>query len=128
MSDHGHDAHGHGHGEMGHVSPISQLVLVFSALIVLTVITVVVSKGFNLGWLSLAVAMLVATMKGTLVCLYFMHLRYDRPFNAIAFCSGFIFLGLFLFFAMTDSGQYQRDIERFEADYPAAPTAPAAAS
>src|SRR5258708_16630103 len=123
MADHhGHDAHS-GHGEMGHVSPIAQLLVVFTALIVLTAITVGVSRYVNLGWMSLFVAMVVATMKGTLVCLYFMHLRYDRPFNAIAFCSGFVFLGLFLFFAMTDSGLYQRDIERYASDFPTpAPT------
>ena len=122
--------HGHGdshHEEMGHVSPLYQLFAVFAALLVLTAITVYVSRGpYDLGWMSVFVAIIVATIKAMLVMLFFMHLYYDRRFNMVAFFSGYIFLALFLFFAMLDSGQYQRDIKVFQESNPPAATTTAA--
>ena len=41
--------------------------------------------GVDLGGLNLWIAMAIATVKATLVVLYFMHMRYDRPVNAIVF-------------------------------------------
>ena len=48
----------------------------------------------------------VATVKGTLVALYFMHLRWDRPFNSIIFVGSLLFLGIFLGFALLDTAEY----------------------
>jgi len=59
-----------------HVLPIRIYALVWIGLLVLTVVTVKVSY-FNLGVLNLIVAMAVATMKASLVVLFFMHLKYE---------------------------------------------------
>jgi cytochrome c oxidase subunit IV len=50
-------------------------------------------------WLNVVVVMGIATVKATLVLLYFMHLRHDNPINSIIF--GFTVLGVFLFMSLT---------------------------
>ena len=47
------------------------------------------------GLANVIIAMLIAGVKASLVALFFMHLRWDRPVNAIVFCSTLFFLGLF---------------------------------
>src|SRR3989338_10558160 len=69
--------------------------LVWAALLVLTVLTVSVSY-YNFGVMNIVVAMGVATVKGTLVCLYFMHLKYDNRVNHVVFISAFVFLAIFI--------------------------------
>ena len=49
------------------------------------------------------IAMLIASLKASLVALFFMHLRWDKPMNAIIFCSTLFFLGLFLIGCYTDA-------------------------
>jgi hypothetical protein len=56
----------------------------------------------DLGAANVIIAMAIATTKASLVCLYFMHLKYDKKFNSIAFLSSLIFLGLFLAFTLLD--------------------------
>jgi len=50
---------------------------VWGALIVLTGITVLVSY-VHLGVMNVVVALVIASVKASLVALYFMHLRYER--------------------------------------------------
>jgi len=78
--------HSSDHPAVGHVLPFRVLAAVWLGLLVLTVITVVVA-GFDIGNFNLGVAMAIATVKASLVLLYFMHMRYDRPMNAIVFVS-----------------------------------------
>ena len=52
-------------------------ILVWLALIVLTVVTWLVSY-VHLGLLNVTVAMLIASFKAALVALFFMHLRYEH--------------------------------------------------
>jgi cytochrome c oxidase subunit 4 len=123
--------YGDGHGHMGHLSTPRSLLIVFGSLLVLTVITVWVSRGpVDFGWLSLLVAMVIATVKAMLVMLFFMHLSHDKKFNMLLFFSGYGFLALFLFFALLDSGQYQRDVQDWKLANPpaSAATAPAPAA
>ena len=75
--------------------------LVWAALLVLTVITVSVSY-YNFGILNIVVAMGVATIKGALVCLYFMHLKYDNKVNQVVFVSAFVFLAIFVGLTASD--------------------------
>lgn len=95
--------------QLGHVSSIPQLVAVAAALLFLTFITVYVSL-FDFGRLNLIVAMAIAVLKGSLVVLYFMHMRYETPFNAIAFVTSLAFLALFIVFAMIDSDEYKPNV------------------
>ena len=113
--DDSHDEshHGDDHG-LAHVASIKMLLGVFGALMVLTVLTVVTAKfetTLGLGSrLSLVVALVIATTKASLVCLYFMHLRYDKPLHAVAFLSSLLFFFLFVGFLLMDSGQYQNEL------------------
>src|SRR5512140_2813972 len=67
-----------------HIVPMPVLLAVFAALVAFTVLTVAAAR-FELGSWNLIVAMVIATVKASLVVLYFMHLRYDQPFNALIF-------------------------------------------
>ncbi len=98
MSDHGHSDDGH---DFAHPMPLPVLFGVFGALIVLTLITVG-QASFDLGSWDIAVVMGIATIKATLVALFFMHLLHDKPFNIIVFLSSFVFVGLFVIFTMSD--------------------------
>jgi|SRR5580698_9150575 cytochrome c oxidase subunit 4 len=89
-----------------HVVPPKLLLGVYGALLVFTFITVAVSR-IDLGDLNIWVALAVAVIKGSLVALYFMHLRWDSPFNAIALMAAFFFVALFIGMAMLDSHSYQ---------------------
>ncbi len=56
----------------------------------------------NLGPFNTIVAMLISLAKGTIILLFFMHLRYSRPLIWIAAATGFFWLGIMLVLAMTD--------------------------
>jgi cytochrome c oxidase subunit 4 len=77
---------------------------IFGALVVLTLVTVKVSY-YDFGSLNIVVALLIATMKASLVAIFFMHLRHDNLFNTIAFLSAFLFLSLFILLTYDDLGR-----------------------
>lgn len=100
-----HDEHAHG---LAHVATAKSLVATGGALLVLTLVTVLATKidfGANI---NLAIAMVIAVTKATLVILYFMHLRYDRLFHTVVFTSAIAAAALFVGFALMDSSQYQQ--------------------
>ena len=86
---------------MSHVAPKSQLFAVFAALMVLTVVTVLVSR-VNLGYLNLPVAMAVAVTKALLVILIFMEVKFSPKLVQVTAAVGFVFLGILVFYTMTD--------------------------
>ena len=93
--------------DVGHVVPLKLLLGVLGALLVLTVVTVAVTW-VDLGkQFGLIVAVAVATVKASLVLLFFMHLRWDRPFNAIVIVFSIVLVGLFIIFSLYDSAAYQ---------------------
>jgi cytochrome c oxidase subunit 4 len=61
-----------------HVVPYRLYVVVWGALLVLTVLTVAVSY-LDMKHVTVLTAMLIATCKGMLVLLYFMHIRFEKP-------------------------------------------------
>jgi len=71
------------------------------ALLVLTAITVL-AAGFDFGQGNVVIALFIATIKASLVVLFFMGLRWDKPVNAIIALAGFLFLGIFLLFCLLD--------------------------
>jgi cytochrome c oxidase subunit 4 len=98
------------HGEtLGHVVPVRVLVTVLAVLLALTIVTVAVTW-VDLGPLNLVIALVIATIKGALVLLYFMHLRWDRPFHAVVLISALAFVMLFVGLSLLDSVQYQPDV------------------
>jgi cytochrome c oxidase subunit 4 len=60
-----------------HDSGIRIYVVVWGALVVLTAVTVAVSY-VHLGMMNVVVALLVASVKASLVALFFMHLRFEN--------------------------------------------------
>ncbi len=74
---------------------------VWGALIGLTFITVAVAQ-IDLGALNFAVAMLVASIKATLVCMFFMGLKYDHKENTVIFTTSIIFLSIFMILTFGD--------------------------
>lgn len=95
--------------------PVWQLLAVFFALIILTIVTVFQST-LELGNSELIISMIVATIKASLVILFFMHMIHDKPLNAIIFLSSFIFVALFLGFTLMDSSAYNESIELKQID------------
>jgi cytochrome c oxidase subunit 4 len=91
----------HGVGGVGHIVPVKVLAATGFALLVLTAITVWVAS-FDFGNVNIWVALSIAALKASLVVLFFMHLRYDRPFNGIIFVTSLAFVTLFIAFALTD--------------------------
>ena len=87
-----------------HVVPIKTYLLVFLALMAGTAITVWVSF-VDLTWFSganVAVALVIASIKATLVILFFMHARYSSRLTWAVVIAGFFWLGLLLFGVMND--------------------------
>ncbi len=103
-----HDAHDYHDGP--HVVSLWVLFGVFAALIVLTVLTVAVTY-VDLGDANIWVALGVAFVKAVLVGLYFMHLYWDNPFNSIILIIALLFLAVFIGAAMTDSVQYNPNLD-----------------
>lgn len=100
---HHDDAH---HG-ISHVAAARVLLATGGTLLILTILTVLATKvdfGANI---NLAVAMVIAVTKATLVILFFMHLRYDKLFHTVVFVSAILAASLFVGFTLMDSSQYQ---------------------
>ena len=101
---------------VGHVMPLKILIGVFLMLTILTVITVGASYiDFGSAQINLLVAMAIAVVKASLVVLYFMHLRYDNPFNAIIFVGCLIFVTLFMFLSLNDTLAYHNSVIKGQA-------------
>src|SRR5689334_7328235 len=110
MADHSKD-HGHGDAHGGdefhvhaHVSSTKFYGGILGTLMLLTVLTVGLSL-IHLGPLNLFIAIAIATVKASLVVLFFMHLRYDHKFNALVFVGAVVFVGVFLAYTINDTGR-----------------------
>jgi cytochrome c oxidase subunit 4 len=124
-----HQEHG-----LAHISPWQTLVKVWVVLMVLTILTVM-ATWVDLGSINIFIALGIAAIKATLVVLYFMHLKYDRPFNGFIFLFSFAFVAFFLGMAMLDTKHYAPMIEKRRLDevkgsveYTPPPTEPAPGS
>jgi len=105
MSDHASTADGHAQGELDmghhHVSSPAMFMSVLLALLFLTFITVAVAQ-FDFGSANMLIAMGIASLKASLVILFFMHLKYDTAINKLVFVSSFLFLSLLFIFTLGD--------------------------
>ncbi len=91
-----------GNHEKPHVTPLKVYLTVGIALLALTAITVRISF-IHLGGWNVVVALLIASTKGALVALFFMHLYYDKKMYAIVFSMGLLFLSIFLALTLFDT-------------------------
>ena len=85
-----------------HVSSLVGSIGVFLALIALTLLTVGVSN-IHLGKANLVVAIVIASMKASLVLLFFMHLRYDNRFHGMIVIVSVLFIGVFFAYTLNDT-------------------------
>lgn len=105
---HSHAGHGHDDGAVHvHVASTRFYVGIFVALICLTIVTVKISY-YDFGQANILIAILIATMKASLVAAFFMHLRHDNLFNTLSFLAAFLFLALFILFTYDDLGVRQK--------------------
>ena len=98
------------HNSHVHIVPPKVLLGVWGALMVLTVVTVAVTW-VDLGKLNLLVALTIATVKAGLVALYFMRLRWDRPFNGVVFLIAIVTVFLFITVVLLDTTAYQPTLD-----------------
>ena len=105
------------HAGQPHVHIVSPglLLAVFGGLILMTILTVTVSYAesstlIHLGWLSIWVALAIAVIKATLVAMYFMHLRWDSPFNGAILIIALVFVAVFIGLAVLDTSQYHNQL------------------
>jgi cytochrome c oxidase subunit 4 len=90
-----HDGHAH---EGPHIVPLPVYLAIFGALMVLTGLTVWVAV-FDLGeysWLHTPLALLIATVKATLVVLWFMHVKYGARLVWVFIAAGLAWLVILL--------------------------------
>jgi cytochrome c oxidase subunit 4 len=116
-----HDDHVHVHH--GPKNPDRVFLFTLLALLFLTFVTVGASYiNFGSSAINVVIALAIATTKASLVALFFMHLKYDKPVNGIIAVGGFIFLGIFLLFSWLDV--YSR-VPYEPVNYKPGPTMPA---
>lgn len=108
------DPHGfHEDGHHGHVVVPWQILLgVLLTLLFFTALTVFQAQfekhaahdwGWVIpGWVNIVLAMGIATIKGTLVALFFMQLRYDKGINVLLFLFTLFAVWLFIMFTSLD--------------------------
>lgn len=100
---------------------------ILGVLLALTIVTVL-AAGVNFGAGNVVIALLIASMKASLVALFFMHLRHDKPMSAIVFVTGLVMLAIFLTFTIIDTEARERIRPSRTRHAPAAAAAPKAAA
>ena len=89
------------HAPHHHIVPIPVYAAIFVALLVLTAVTIAVAF-IDLGAMNTAAALAIAFVKGSLVVMYFMHVKYSSRLVQLAAATGFIWLGIMLSFTLSD--------------------------
>jgi len=118
------DPHGivHEGGHHGHTIVSWRIqIAVLVALLILTALTVGVAQaeGWVMQaldvtvphWVNIIGAMVIAVMKATLVCMFFMQLKYDKPLNTIVFLFCLVCVFLFVMFATLDLNNRDRILD-----------------
>jgi cytochrome c oxidase subunit 4 len=84
-----------------HVVPLTVYFAVFAILLVLTGVTTAVAF-VDLGRMNVVVALTIAVVKGSLVLLYFMHLRYTARLTPLMVAIAFFWLAVMIVLTMAD--------------------------
>ncbi len=87
-----------------HILPVRTYLSIAALLFVLTGITVGLSFVHIGGW-NAVIAIGVASVKASLVALFFMHLKYDSKLNLFIFLSALFFVGIFIILTMFDTAR-----------------------
>jgi cytochrome c oxidase subunit 4 len=108
-----HDSHHEAlPGTIGHPMPWQTLVKVLVVLLILTAITVAIAQ-VDMGRLNIVGAIGVATIKASIVALWFMHLRYDKRFNFFIMIGSLAFVVWMVGYILFDTTLYQHNIEDY---------------
>jgi cytochrome c oxidase subunit IV len=86
---------------VGHVIPAKIYYVIWAILMVLTATTVFAAT-IELGVFNIVLALLIATIKGTLVVLFFMHLRYSTKLTMVTVIASIFWLFILFSLTMTD--------------------------
>src|SRR5688572_3678904 len=84
-----------------HITPLWTYLLVFFALTIGTILTVVAAYA-DLGMLNTPIALVIATIKAVLVILYFMHVKYSTRLTWVVVIASFFWLGILFVLTLTD--------------------------
>ena len=84
-----------------HIVPPGIYAAIITTLLILTGLTVFAAY-VDLGRLNIAVALVIATIKATLVVLFFMHAKYVPKRTKLVIISGIFWLALLLFMTLSD--------------------------
>ncbi len=83
------------------LTSVRTFVTIWILLLILTGTTVGVAY-LNLGDFSVAVALIIAVLKASLVALFFMEIRYSHKMTKIVLVGGIVWLMILLLLSMTD--------------------------
>lgn len=102
------NTHSNGHDSSHHIIPTKILNNTFYALLALTLFTVASSRIIAanhdmLSWLSIPLAIAIAVVKTSLVVLFFMGIKYDKPINGVIAGLMALFVVIFLTFTLLDT-------------------------
>jgi len=84
-----------------HITPVKTYVVIFLALLALTLTTVLVSLR-DFGELNIVVALLIAFTKATLVVFIFMHVKWSNPLTKLFVFGALAWLVLLIGITMSD--------------------------
>ncbi len=84
-----------------HVVPVKTYLTIFGALMVGTVLTVTVAK-YNFGSLNVLIALTIASIKATLVILFFMHVYYSSKLTKVVIGAGIFWFAILIIMTITD--------------------------
>ena len=128
MSEHHHDdEHGPDYWVHTHISGVKLYLGILGVLLSLTAVTVAIypdatvgelsfTLGLRLGGANLVIAMLIATVKASLVCYFFMHMQYEQKFNVVFFLGSIVFAGVFLAYTSNDTA-HRGEFDEYNGTY-----------
>jgi cytochrome c oxidase subunit 4 len=91
------------HEKIEHHSHVGRYLAVLVALLVLTLLTYGLSRFHIPGGWGVVVALGIASVKGTLVALFFMHLWDQRGANRLVFVTSLVFVALLIGLTLSDN-------------------------
>ena len=84
-----------------HVVPVRTYLIIFSLLMVFTALTVTVAK-YDFGTLNILIALTIASIKATLVILFFMHVYYSSKLTKVVIGAGIFWFAILIIMTITD--------------------------
>jgi len=89
------------HQHTEHIVKPGIYMVIITSLLILTGLTVSAAY-VNLGRYNIVVALVIATLKATLVVLFFMHAKYTQRRTQLVIIAGIFWLAILLFMTLSD--------------------------